>query len=294
MAKQAFINKNFQRASLELIAMADAIINEYQEQGFTLTLRQLYYQFVARDIIPNTEKSYKRLGKIINDARMAGYLDWSAIEDRTRSLTSWVRRVNPKQAIELARGSYGIDMWLNQSRRVEVWVEKEALAGVIHNICGEWDVPYFSCRGYVSQSEQYAAGRRFKLHHHKSGQSTVVLHLGDHDPSGIDMTRDNDDRLSMFSGRADVEVRRIALNRDQIDEYNPPPNPAKVTDARFEQYSMIYGDESWELDALEPSVLVDLIRDHIDDIRDFDLWAEREAKLEEDLATFDRIIGELE
>ena len=287
--KQAFIEKKFQPRSLEIIAQANDIIADYTAQGFQLTLRQIYYQFVARGLLPNTERSYKSLGKIINDGRLAGYIDWDAIEDRTRSLETNLRLRNPKHGIQIIRDQYGIDMWENQERRVEVWIEKEALAGVIAGVCGELDVPYFACRGYVSQSEEWRAYRR-----HKRQQKTVVLHLGDHDPSGIDMTRDNQDRLDLFHFGRETEVRRIALNMDQINEYDPPPNPAKVTDARFRNYQLEYGDESWELDALEPQVLVDLIREMIGEYVDDDAWAERQEQLETDLATLDQFLEELD
>ena len=284
--RQAFIDKKFRRDSLAIIAKADDIINEYAAQGYSLTLRQLYYQFVARDLIPNTERSYKRLGNIINDARLAGYLDWSAIEDRTRNLVSNPHWDSPRDLIEACRDQFRIDLWADQPYRVEVWIEKEALTGVIESTCTELDVPYFACRGYVSQSEQWRAFHRSLRH------QLVVLHLGDHDPSGIDMTRDNDERLNeLFGGNATIV--RIALNMDQIDEYAPPPNPAKVTDSRFESYLREYGGESWELDALEPSVINQLITDHVAEYRDDDIWARSIARQEEGRETLQRIVDEL-
>lgn len=284
----AYIDKKFRAESLAIIAQANRIIQDYAAQGFSLTLRQLYYQFVARDLLPNTERSYKRLGSIINDGRMSGHIDWDAIEDRTRNVQRNLHLDGPANAIEVVRAQYGIDMWENQPKRVEVWIEKEALAGVIAGVCGELDVPYFACRGYVSQSEQWRAGRRFR----DPAQESIVLHLGDHDPSGMDMTRDNQDRLSTFSAW-NVDVERIALNMDQIDQYQPPPNPAKMTDARFRQYMLDYGTESWELDALEPAVITQLIRDKVANHRDEDLWQERVIKRDEDLAQLDQIISDL-
>jgi len=289
--KQTFIDKNFRQKALDIIAQANTIIADYQGQGFNLTLRQLYYQFVAKALIPNTERSYKNLGQTINDGRLAGLIDWSAIEDRTRNLVAWTHYADPEQAVRSVLDSYDIDMWSNQEARVEVWIEKEALVGVIQGVCGELDVPYFACRGYVSQSEQWRAGRRIR----RDGRKTIMIHLGDHDPSGMDMTRDNDDRLRMFANyNGRVEVRRIALNMDQVNEYDPPPNPAKFSDSRFQQYVAEYGDESWELDALEPAVLTQLIRDEIDSIRDMDLWNERVEQLDEDKAVLTNIIGKLE
>jgi hypothetical protein len=282
---ELFIDKTFRGDTLAVIEQANEIIRDYEAQGYKLTLRQLYYQFVSRDYIPNTHKSYKRLGSIINDARLAGMVDWSAIEDRTRNVKSMLHLDDPADAVQTIRDQYGIDMWSNQDYRVEVWIEKEALTGVIARTCGDLDVPYFACKGYVSQSEQWRAGRRFR------GVDTIILHLGDHDPSGIDMTRDNSDRLTMFARDVDnPEVRRIALNMDQVDQYDPPPNFAKMTDSRFSEYSRNYGNESWELDALEPSVLNTLIFNEVDKIRDMDLWQERVDQLAADIAVLDDII----
>lgn len=84
------------------------------------------------------------------------------------------------------------------------------------------------------------------------------------------MTRDIRDRLELFMGG--LEIRRLALNKDQVDQYNPPPNPAKLTDSRIGAYLRDHGDESWELDALEPRVLVDLIRTEITELLDQDEW----------------------
>lgn len=293
--REAFIDKKFKPTSLAIIQHANDIIAEYQAAGYVLTLRQLYYQFVARDLIENSQRSYKRLGSVINDGRMAGYIDWNAIEDRTRNLERNAHWSSPAEGIEALRDQYRIDMWANQPNRVEVWIEKEALIGVIEGVCTELDVPYFACRGYVSQSEQYRAGLRARSFYNRQSQDTIILHFGDHDPSGIDMTRDNDDRLSLFAGyRGAPEVVRVALNMDQIEEYDPPPNPAKVTDSRFEKYLMDYGSESWELDALEPSVIDGLIRDHVGRYRDEAKWAVREEHLAHDIEVLTNVLEDLQ
>ena len=292
--KQLFVPKNFKDESLAIIQLANEIIDEYRAQGFILTLRQLYYQFVARGWLPNTQQSYKRLGLIINNARLAGMVDWSAIEDRTRNVRSNYHYDNPRQAIQDALDTYEIDMWANQPERVEVWIEKEALVGVIAAVCNEMDVPYFACRGYVSQSEQWRAYARARHYSSEREQVTTILHFGDHDPSGIDMTRDNQDRLDMFLGYdGSATVERLALNWDQIEEFNPPPNPAKMTDPRFSGYADKYGDESWELDALEPSVMTDLIRQHVKQHRDPALWSDMEEERENHQLQLQEIIDDL-
>lgn len=270
-------SKNFGAASLALIARVNEIAAEYAAQGYGLTLRQLYYQLVARDIVPNTQQSYKRVGNIVNDARLAGLVDWDHLTDRTRNLQKLSTWSTPEDIIDSAAYSFRRAVWADQRYRVEVWVEKEALADVVGRAADVWDVPYFSCRGYVSQSEMWAAAQRLRRYE-SNGQRTIVIHLGDHDPSGIDMTRDITDRLAMFRSRA--RVRRIALTMAQIEQYSPPPNPAKVTDSRYAEYEQEYGDESWELDALEPSVLDALIQATIQEYVDMEAW--RASKREQE------------
>jgi hypothetical protein len=192
-----------------------------------------------------------------------------------RRLSSWD---DPADIIESAAESYREDIWAGQRWRPEVWIEKDALVGVIEGVCAEYRVPHFPCRGNNSQSAQYKAGKRFERHL-ADGLPPVVLHLGDHDPSGLDMTRDNRDRLAMFA-REDVEVRRLALNIDQIRQYNPPPNFAKETDSRFPAYVRQYGTtESWGLDSLDPTVIAGLVRAAIEGLIDGDAW--NEANVEE-------------
>ena len=290
--KEYFEDINFLAKSLVMIAQANEIIEEYQADGLTLTLRQLYYQFVSRDLLPNNQRSYDNLGRTISNARIAGLVDWDAIEDRTRFLRRRTNWRDPAHMIQSRTRSYSIDMWENQNNRVEVWIEKDALIGVIESVCYKNDVDCFACRGYVSQSELYEAGKRIERYRDE-GKDTVVIHLGDHDPSGIDMTRDNEERLRMFSGGY-VEVRRIALNIDQVRQYNPPPNPAKLTDSRAGDYIAKHGRSSWELDALEPRVLQKLVQDTIDDYKDEDAWQEREDLLHDHKEQLDEIVWRLE
>lgn len=282
--KIAYIEKRFSKTSLAIIDHANVIIEEYAQQGYILTLRQLYYQFVARDLIANRQSEYKRLGSIIADGRLAGMIDWNAIEDRGRSVhcpTTWDC---PSTIIDACALQYKLDLWANQQNRPEVWIEKEALLSIAEAACEPLRIPYFACKGYVSQSAMWAAGAKRIARYIKDGQTPVIIHLGDHDPSGIDMTRDIFDRLDMFVGQS-IDVSRIALNSDQIDKYDPPPNPAKITDSRFQTYAAKYGDESWELDALSPKVLVDLIQSNILMLRDEDKWDELAQQEEDDRAT---------
>lgn len=264
-------SRNFRPKSLEIIEMADQIATEYKRQGYNLTLRQLYYQFISKDFFPNSEQSYNRLGSIINDARLHGLIDWDHIEDRGREAhgIGWLGHEAPTFDTQIAMLQYrhALDLWKDQDRRVEIWVEKQALEEVAEKAASGYRIGYFACKGYVSQSEMWSAGQRM-IEAIDEGQTPLILHLGDHDPSGIDMTRDIEERLSMFAGEG-IEVRRLALNMPQIRELNPPPNPAKITDSRARGYIQKFGPKSWELDAIAPDRLVEIIQDEIKRELDF-------------------------
>lgn len=240
MPKIQYKEINFRGKSLDLIKLVNQVVGEYEAQGYELTLRQTYYQLVARGYIPNNERSYKNIGSLINDGRLAGLIDWNSITDRTRFLRGRSHWDKPADVIASAKYSYNLDKWQGQPNYVEVWVEKDALVDIVAQACDPIDTPYFSCRGYTSQSEMWAAARRFI--YQKNREQRVIIHLGDHDPSGIDMTRDIQERLNMFG--ADVTVKRVALTMNQIDQYNPPPNPAKLSDSRCHAYMEQFGDES--------------------------------------------------
>lgn len=278
-----YVDQDFRDATWDVIDKANDICRAYEAQGYELTLRQLYYQFVARDLLPNNDRSYKRLGSIVNDARLAGHIDWNHINDRTRHLRTSNTWSDPSSIIEASADQFARNLWdvSDQGFRPEVWVEKDALVDVVARASRRYQAPHFSCRGYVSQSEMWRAGRRMKRHR-EQGFEPVVFHLGDHDPSGIDMSRDIADRLAMFAD-GPVRVERIALTMEQIEQYSPPPNPAKLTDSRGSDYVRRFGTESWELDALEPQVLVDLIQKHLAAvISDQDAW---DDALDEDRST---------
>lgn len=264
-----YIDKTFKADSLAVIDQANSVLDEYKAQGYVLSLRQLYYQFVARDKIENTERSYKRLGTIINDARLAGLVSWLAIEDRGRSCSTPYFQPEVDRLFAHFELGYSIDPWVDQPCYIEVWVEKDALSNIVAGPCDKWSVAYMACKGYLSASEAWRAGQRFKRARAK-GKDCHLIHLGDHDPSGLDMTRDNVDRLTLFG--VEGSVHRIALNMDQVRTFSPPPNPAKITDTRAAEYISKYGPTSWELDALEPSFLADLVDRKLASLIDLAKW----------------------
>lgn len=288
MPKIPYIKKNFSTATLSIIDQANEIIEEYEADNLQLTLRQLYYQFVSRALLENSQKAYDRLGNIISNGRLAGLIDWKAIEDRTRNLEKNIHWLDPGDIVRAAARSFKLDHWKRQKYRPEVWIEKEALVGVIAGVCRELDVDYFACKGYVSQSEMWSASRRFKSYYF-DGQTPIIIHLGDHDPSGIDMTRDIFDRQNLFLRDIGLPVKRIALNMDQVEQYDPPPNPAKLSDSRCIKYITKYGSNSWELDALEPRVLRDLIFNTVFEYRDDELHSEIMKQEKEYLSILARV-----
>lgn len=266
---EQFVNINFRTKTRKVIEQANQVIAEYDARGFKLTVRQLYYQFVARDWLKNTPQNYERLASIVDDARKAGLIDWAAIIDRTRFLRRIPDFADPQAFLETVKHQYAEDIWRDQDYYPEVWIEKDALLGVIEDVCNELRIPYFACRGYPSSSELYRAAKRLRRKRDQ-GKWPIVFYLGDHDPSGLHMGLNNaPDLIATFGRSNDIDVKMIALTRDQIDEHNPPPNYAKESDARYNWYTFQTGlEECWELDALDPGVIDALIRSNFDEIVD--------------------------
>ena len=268
--KKVYKPHRFRDEALERIEECNAVIEQYQADGYRLTLRQLYYQLVSKNVIPNTPRSYKVLGNLVSDARLAGMMDWDAIEDRGRVPRAPSEFEDLQELAEAAVASYRLPRWAGQQNYVELWVEKDALSGVLWPVAKKHHITLMVNRGYSSQSAMREAALRF-INNERDDEG-VLLYLGDHDPSGEDMVRDIADRLDMF--QANVRVEKIALTMDQVEEYEPPPNPAKMSDSRAESYVAQHGHESWEVDALPPNVLVELIEEKLVELIDQDLLDE--------------------
>lgn len=290
--RQQFKDINVQDATRALIARANEVIAEYQAQNLRLTLRQLYYQFVSRNWLPNTERSYKNLGEAVSKGRLIGDIDWAAIEDRGRvadiaggsdSLQSFWNGT-----VLNVSDYYSRNPWFTQENYVELWVEKQALAGVLEPVARRHRVTLMVNKGYSSQSAMYESAMRIReacdsqderedddgniLEHAREERSPFVLYLGDHDPSGEDMVRDVGERLETF-GVNYLNVMKVALTYAQVQQYKPPPNPTKLTDSRAPGYIEKYGNSSWEVDALNPATLVKLIEKELRELRsDPEAW----------------------
>lgn len=269
----------------------NSIIDEYAEAGYKLTLRQLYYQLVSRDIIPNKQTEYAKLSTLLVKGRMAGIVDWKAIEDRLRKpfVPYWVSNIT--DAIDDTVSQYRLDRQKNQDVYIELWVEKDALSGVLKRITSHYHINLMVNRGYSSCSAMYEAYNRL-LEQQEDGKKIVILYLGDHDPSGLDMVRDIRDRLEEFGVNPDV--KHIGLTQAQIKQFNPPPNPAKITDPRAKWYIQRFGRVSWEVDALNPDVLHKLVRKNVESMIDMDKFKEMLDKETDDKEKLEKFAEDFE
>ena len=291
--KQSFRDKlHLNKKNKELLETINEIIEEYSMEGYKLTLRQLFYQLVSRDIIPNEQKEYAKLSRLLTEGRMAGFVDWSAIEDRNRVPYIPYSVDDIEDAIEDTINQYRLDRQEGQNNHVELWVEKDALSGVLKRITQKYHIKLVVNKGYSSTSAMYDAYKRFseKIEDNKK---VIILYLGDHDPSGLDMIRDIHQRTCEFLigdsidplGDDEIpnfQVRPIGLTMEQIKKFNPPPNPVKLKDPRGTGYIKKYGNVAWEVDALNPETLLELVKENVEELIDINLFNKQLKKEEKD------------
>lgn len=274
--KKQFDNKlRLSSENKDRLNQINSILEEYVNDGYVLTLRQLYYQLVSRCIIPNNDKEYAKLSNILKKGRMAGIVDWSSIEDRVRvpKLPYYVNGIG--EAIEDTINQYRLNRMEGQERTIELWIEKDALSNVLYRVTQKYHIRLMVNRGYSSISAMYEAYKRM------DDDDDIILYFGDHDPSGMDMIRDIKDRMLDFG--LDINVIPIALTMEQINKFNPPPNPAKISDPRAKWYINKFGKISWELDALPPKELIRLAENAILDNIDINLYNQMLKKEKEDI-----------
>lgn len=276
----------------DIIAHALKIAAEYRDQGLTLTLRQLYYQFVARGLLGSGQKIYKRIGAAMTAARLDGRfpIDW--IEDRGREAGVTSMRASVDVDVALDRASdeiadliyhIGHGRWCGQEIVPSVWVEKDALAGVLGPTCTRLGVGLFACKGYpsVSSVSAWVGKMHAAVSRDAADPTTRIIYLGDHDPDGLEIPWSAQRMIMAVQDvkgeRFSFQVRPVALTMDQIEEYKPPPFGAKVSSSRFRRYVEETGtDDAWELDALEPRVLRQLVVDNVEACFDRDVWLRNE------------------
>ncbi len=218
-----------------------------------MTVRQVFYRLVTTGAIAKTENEYKTtVVRLLTDMRVNGELPFDWIADNTR----WMRKPNTHSSIEQALRrtieTYRRSLWDNQDDYVEIWLEKDALAGVIYDVTGEYDVPLMVTRGYPSVSFLYSAAENI-IHRNKP---TYLYYFGDYDPSGLDIPRNVQQRLEQFAPDIDIEFTRIAVTAEQIRDEDLSTRPTKRTDTR----SNGFRGESVELDAIQPDLLRGMVR----------------------------------
>jgi len=219
------------------------------------------------------------------DARLNGLVPWDAIEDRTRTFNVQPFEYHDPDSflnylvnrVKNAPKEYGLPKWYMQYNLVEVWAEKQALQTLFTEVIEEIEVTLGICRGYPSITFLNLAASRLRpiLEGDEYIEKLIILYFGDHDPSGVDIERNIKDRL-VETFNIDVEVKRIAITQEQIIKYRIPPMPTKKSDGRAKKYIEEYGEiSSVELDALDPNILQDLIRESALEYFDYHIDRER-------------------
>lgn len=254
--------KKARRAQLRSQVLQTAILAvaaDYEQ----FTVRQLFYQLVARRVIDKTEQEYKRVCDHSVQLRLAGLLPYRKIADGSRQRRAPNVWNGLSDIMQRAADQYRRDCWEQQAEHVEVWCEKDALTGVILPVCTALGVPFVATRGFPSVTLIYESAMALL----DIDKPATIYYFGDHDSSGRVISARLEGDLRHHG--ADVVVKRVALEPWQIDEYQLPTRPNKKSDSRHERFAAAYGDAAVELDALPPDVLADFIyrvvEPHIDE-----------------------------
>lgn len=243
--------------TLNIIMTAKAILAAHNP----MTVRQVYYQLVSRQVVKNNRNRYQSVSDAIVKARQQGIIPWEWIEDRLRrprKVSMWADLADFSDA---AARAYRRDVWATQSVCVEVWLEKDALSGIFEDTLEPYGVTLNVGRGFDGWSSIRNAAERYAARD-EDGLDVTVLYFGDFDPSGEDMVRSLRDRLAYFDSRP--EIIKCALTMNDIERYNLPPDFAKKTDSRAAKFIAQHGDVSVELDALPADVLISRLVEEIE------------------------------
>ena len=226
------------------------ILRVFDECGTPMTVRQVFYQLETRGIVPKTENGYKITAKNLLKMRKIRIIPYHFITDNTR----WIRKPRTYQHLsdflEISRETYRRSVWASQLVYVEIWIEKEALLGVVNNITSEYDVPLVPCKGYPSETLLYEAADDIK----RQNKPVYIYYFGDYDPTGKDIPRHIEKTLRSFGAIFTFEV--VAVTEEQIHTYKLPTRPTKKKDTRAKDWQ----GGSVELDALPPRILRDMVK----------------------------------
>jgi hypothetical protein len=222
-----------------------------------MTVRQVFYQASVRGVVEKSEYGYSRVQIALVNMRRAGVLPYGHITDNTRRGIQLRAYNSIQEALEDTAKFYRRRLWTAADCYVEMWLEKDALAGVIEDITLDYDVPLMVSRGYASLSFLYSAAQA--ITHHK--KPAFIYHFGDHDPSGVNAAEKIEETLRDLAPDAEIHFERVAVTSGQIKFWNLPTRPTKTSDSRSKNWS---GGDSVELDAIKPSDLRELVRDVIE------------------------------
>jgi len=280
-----------QKQSLQLLEQVKEIIESYD---FALTLRQIYYQLVAKQIISNQQKNYMKLSRLCVIGRDEEILPEDAFADRLRQVDKPSSYLDLADFMDTVKQAYRKDKWQNQDAYIEIWTEKDALRGVITPVTYAFDVNLLIVRGQVSRTAIYESYERF-VEKIDEGKDCYLYYFGDFDPSGLSIYNSLTERIRNY-GKAgeDINFKRISLTSEQIKEYSLPSDPGKKSDPNYKRFVSEYGDNVVELDSLPPDVLRELIRDCIEENIAYELLAqvkENEIKEQTRLQEFVRQSG---
>ena len=266
-----------------------------------LTLRQIYYQLVAAEVIENTIGAYRKVSGLLVAARLDDMVPWDAMEDRSRSMlisAGWSDQAAfVADEREKFLDGYRRDLLQSQDKALELWVEKDALSRVCHDVALPYCVPVIVARGFSSVSYVNDCKQRIEANT-ADGKATVILYFGDMDPSGWSMLDSMMVTLQDDMGLGDQVVpRRCALTPEIIDLHNLPHDPTalKANDPRAEKYVAQFGELAVELDALPPATLQAIIRRSIEaelNMFIFEVEQAVEAEEREALADLRLVVGD--
>jgi hypothetical protein len=275
MPNQASPIKRRRRTKDEINTICNAM-EEVVAEDSPMTVRQVFYRMVAIGVIEKSENEYQNtVGRLLLKLRREKRIPYRWIADETR----WVRKSQRYDSMEAAlldtASTYRRALWRQMPAYVEVWVEKEALAGVIVQVTDQWDVPLMVCKGFASESYLYSAAEAIKGY----GKPAYLYLLTDHDPSGLAIASDIERRIRGFAPDCEINVERLAVTEEQIDRWSLPTRPTKTSDSRARSFQ----GGSVDLDAIPPAHLRNLVRRaitrHIDpDVLDMTRQIERQER----------------
>lgn len=235
------------RTASDMDAIRSAIRAVLAEDS-PMTVRQVFYQLVGRGAIAKTEAEYKQtVVRLLTEMRRDGSIAFNTIADNTRWMRKPKTHTSLRSMLGESRKLYRRALWNDQEAYCEVWLEKDALAGVLLPETAEFDVPLMVTRGYFSVSYLYEAGSAIAA----ECKPTFIYYFGDHDPSGRDITRATESGLREFAPGAEIHFERVAVTQEQIELLKLPTRPTKVTDSRCKNFD----GESVEVDAIPPTLL---------------------------------------